>query len=183
MAGGIESESLPVKRAAIASDHRVSFDQQSLHTGTSQQVGADQTAVHLDKSHVDTPIVSSDYRLLGLLVQYAHTKLAELENAAGFGKVVRQSIMNLVEPRFPTIETVSANLNMSVRTLQRRLGEEDSSFSRVLDELRRDLSDELLADRKLSVSEVAFMLGYSEPSAFQRAYRRWWGVSPRRGVA
>ena len=55
---------------------------------------------------------------------------------------------------------------------------------RVLDELRRDLSNELLADRNLiSVSEVAFMLGYSEPSAFQRAYRRWWGVSARRGVA
>jgi hypothetical protein len=70
--------------------------------------------------------------------------------------------------------------NMVAAVRRALWGEEGSSFSRVLDELRRDLSDELLSDRKLSVAEVAFLLGYSEPSAFQRAFRRWRGVSPRR---
>ena len=70
-------------------------------------------------------------------------------------------------------------MGISERTLQRRLAEEGSSFSKVLDELRRDLADEFLVDRNLAVSEVAFLLGYSEPSTFYRAFRRWHDVSPR----
>ncbi len=73
----------------------------------------------------------------------------------------------------------ASGLGISARTLQRRLRENGTSFSAVLEELRRELSGELLADKKLAVSDVALLLGYSEPSAFQRAFRRWRGVSPR----
>ncbi len=62
---------------------------------------------------------------------------------------------------------------MSSRTLQRRLRERETSFSIVLEELRRELSVELAVNRGFAVGEAAFMLGYSEPSAYQRALRRW----------
>lgn len=64
-------------------------------------------------------------------------------------------------------------MGMSARTLQRRLGEHGTSFSIVLEQLRRELSDELRLNRGFATSEVAFLLGYSEPSAYQRAVRRW----------
>jgi AraC-like DNA-binding protein len=68
---------------------------------------------------------------------------------------------------------------VSARTLQRQLREEGTAFAAVLTELRRDMAPPLLLDGRLAVSEVAFLLGYEDPSAFQRAFRRWFGRSPR----
>ena len=67
---------------------------------------------------------------------------------------------------------------MSERTLQRRLKDEGVTFAALVDEVRPDLARMYLADPKLAIFEVAFLLGYSEPSAFNRAFRRWTGTSP-----
>jgi AraC-like DNA-binding protein len=80
----------------------------------------------------------------------------------------------------PTLARTSSALRVSSRTLQRRLLEEGTTFAKVLESLRRELSVSLLHDRRLAISEIAFLLGYSEPSTFFRAFRRWRGVSPGR---
>ena len=67
---------------------------------------------------------------------------------------------------------------MAPRTLQRRLSDEGVSFSRVLEDLRRVMAERLLHDRELAIYEIAFLLGFSEPSTFHRAFRRWYGVTP-----
>ena len=67
---------------------------------------------------------------------------------------------------------------MSERTMQRRLKAEGTTFAALVDEVRTDLAKMYLADDKLAVFEVAFLLGYSEPSAFNRAFKRWLGTSP-----
>jgi len=68
---------------------------------------------------------------------------------------------------------------MSERTLQRRLKDEGTTFAVLVDEVRTDLARMYLADDRLAVYEVAFLLGFSEPSAFNRAFKRWLGTSPR----
>ena len=73
----------------------------------------------------------------------------------------------------PTLTEVADHLGMSPRTLQRRLNDHNTSFSEMLDALRRELSADFRENRGLSAAEVAFLLGYSEPSAYQRAVRRW----------
>ena len=67
---------------------------------------------------------------------------------------------------------------MSARTLQRRLQERDIIYARLVDEVRRRLSDKYLADTSLSLGEIAYQLGYSEISAFHRSYCRWTGRTP-----
>ena len=67
---------------------------------------------------------------------------------------------------------------MSVRTLARRLGELGVSFAQILDELRYDLALRYLRDPNLSLSQIAFLLGYSELSAFSHAFRRWTKTTP-----
>ena len=114
----------------------------------------------------------------GLSVQAAADPDTRLRTAAMLK--LRRTLWSALPGGRPNLWRTAADMGISPRTLQRRLGEEHSSFSIVLDELRRDLSDELLSDRQLSVAQVAFLLGYSEPSAFRRAYRRWRGDSPRR---
>ena len=68
---------------------------------------------------------------------------------------------------------------MSDRTLQRRLRQEGTPFAALLADLRREMAPSLLRDGRLAVSEVAFLLGYEDPSAFARAFHRWFGRSPR----
>jgi len=146
----------------------------------------DQAAARIEFSleQMSLPTRAPDATLVAYLDDLATIKLNPLEERdESMIEAVRRTLWTMLPGGRPDLWRTAEELGVSVRTLQRRLGEEQSSFSRVLDELRRDLSSELLTDRKLSVSEVAFMLGYSEPSAFQRAYRRWFGVSPRRRVA
>ena len=76
-------------------------------------------------------------------------------------------------------ERVAAALAMSPRTLQRRLREEGTSYADLLDRFRHRMAVALLEDREIAIYEVAYLLGYAEPSTFYRAFRRWTGSSPR----
>jgi len=138
-------------------------------------------SVTFSRQQLKLPTQEPDSTLIGYLEDLAEIILAPLqENDASMIAAVRRTLWTMLPSGRPDLWRTAASIGVSARTLQRRLGEEGSSFSKVLDELRRDLSGELLSDRKLSVAEVAFLLGYSEPSAFQRAFRRWRGISPRR---
>jgi AraC-like DNA-binding protein len=77
------------------------------------------------------------------------------------------------------LAAVSKRLGLSARTLQRKLNEEGTSHQELLDELRRDLSRNYLLEPNMSVAEAAFLLGFSDPSAFHRAFRRWTGMTPK----
>ena len=106
-------------------------------------------------------------------------KLAAMEGQLGFATIVKQSIINLVKPQFPTIEQVAANLNLSVRTLQRRLKAEGLTYKAVLDELRRQFALDYLKNDALSIKEIAYLLDYAESSSFVRSFKRWTGKSPQ----
>lgn len=67
---------------------------------------------------------------------------------------------------------------MSPRTLQRRLSQEGTSFDSLREEIRKTTAETFLEDRTLSVGEVAFLLGFSEPGAFHRAFKRWHNITP-----
>ena len=67
---------------------------------------------------------------------------------------------------------------MSVRNLQRKLKNTNTSFRELLDEMRRELAKQYVNNSDVSLSEVTFLLGFSESSSFSRAYKRWHGVSP-----
>jgi AraC-like DNA-binding protein len=75
--------------------------------------------------------------------------------------------------------SVAKELAVSRRTLSRRLAAENTSFRRLLDEVRAEFALALLQDRRLSVGDIAFFLQYSEPAAFHRSFRRWTGRTPR----
>lgn len=77
-----------------------------------------------------------------------------------------------------SIEAISKNLNMSVRTLQRKLKDYNLSFKEVLVEIRKEISMNLLQDHNLSIAEIAYLTGFSESSAFHRAFKQWTGQTP-----
>jgi len=91
---------------------------------------------------------------------------------------VRARIIEELNNGVPNQEKIAGSLNVSLRNLQRKLKEEDTSFKKILDETRSELSRQYLRGSDRSIIEVGFLLGFSEPSNFARAFRRWTGVSP-----
>ena len=128
------------------------------------------------------PVVSSDPALAAELSAHSERLLAAARRPdEALSRAVRAELRKLLAKATgdePGIEQVARALALSARTLQRRLAEEESTFAGLLDDERRQLARALLADARLSLAEVASRLGYSEPRAFQRAFKRWTGTTP-----
>jgi AraC-like DNA-binding protein len=92
---------------------------------------------------------------------------------------VRQELIGRVGQGGAAAVPVARALGMSERTLSRRLAAEGTSFRDVLDRVRSETATALLHDPGLSIAEIMFFLGYSEPASFHRSFRRWTGKTPR----
>jgi AraC-like DNA-binding protein len=92
---------------------------------------------------------------------------------------VQEVVVNYFVHGEPDREIVASELNLSPRTLQRRLKEQNSSVKRTVDSTRHQLSISYLEQKHLSVKEVAYSLGFNDPSNFSRAFRRWEGITPK----
>jgi len=95
-----------------------------------------------------------------------------------FSAKVQALLASLLPKGPPHRDDVAAQLMMSERTLQRRLAEEGTSFTNLVDDTRRELARQSLSCGELSLKMLSFQLGFSEPSAFYRACKRWFGMAP-----
>lgn len=94
-------------------------------------------------------------------------------------KAIRDAIMQRIAQGPPHIEEIAASCPLKTRTLQRRLAEAGTTYSRIVDEVRFEAARRLLEDRGLSLADIASALGYSDPANFTRAFARWSGTTPR----
>ena len=146
--------------------------------GCGIEFGADATQMFVDRSVWDTEVTTADPGLVALLRGQADEVLRQLPAASGFVDDVRQVVrVGLAEPH-RGVENVAAKLDVSPRTLQRRLAEEDTSYAAVVDEVRLETAKQALADPTNSLTDIAFLIGFEEQSSFSRAFKRWTGVSP-----
>jgi len=146
--------------------------------GCPVRFGQEHIALLLDRAQVEAPIMTSDYDLLRVLVHHAEAKNAALEAEAGFASRLRQSILRMMTPGFPTVEQVAHHLHTSPRTLQRRLKTEGLTYKQLIDDLRREFALAYLRRPDLSVGQIAELLDYADSSTFSRSFKRWTGHSP-----
>jgi AraC-like DNA-binding protein len=125
------------------------------------------------------PLMTQDRHLLGVLQPICDEAAKERNTSAG---TVRATVENEVQMLLPHGKaqrpTVAARLAMSARTLSRRLGEEGTTYEEVVDHLRRSLALQYLKEQGMSVSQIAWLLGYEGSTSFNHAFRRWTGRSP-----
>lgn len=142
--------------------------------------GTPEFEIAFDASLLALPLTRSDPHLLSYLARRADDLLARLPDEESVTARVRREAGTLLARGDARLSAVARRLAMSERTLHRRLASEGTTFAALLDEVRRERALLLLDDRRLSGSEVAFLLGFAEPAAFFRAFRRWTGDTPQR---
>lgn len=126
---------------------------------------------------LERPLAKADPHLLAYFDSQAQAMLARIGEPGPTADVLA-AIARALPSGTPDLAGVSAALGTSSRTLRRRLAATGDTFQGLLDQARRTMAARYLERRDLSIGEIAFLLGFSEPSPFYRAFRRWFRVSP-----
>jgi AraC-like DNA-binding protein len=130
------------------------------------------------KDTLSSPMARSDQTVSEAYEQHARRLLERLPAIEGIAGKVRRIVIEQLRGGEVTMEFMALRMAMSVPTLRRRLDQEGTTFSDIVDEIRKELAERYLREPSMAVSEVAFLLGFSSESAFHRAFRRWTGVAP-----
>jgi AraC-like DNA-binding protein len=143
------------------------------------------TAIVFAAEFLELPIVQNERSAKEFLRTAPESILVKYKNGSSLSARIRRRLRQLLPGEVPDFETLAGELNMTTATLRRRLHEEGASYQGIKDQLRRDLAIGYLSHSKRSVMDIALELGFSERSAFHRAFRKWTGASPgefRRGL-
>lgn len=131
-----------------------------------------------DAALLRSPLVQHDAELHSHLRRYLDQVVSQLEPDTGFAARVERVVAEGLSQGPPDIEVVARRLSTSARTLQRRLQQDGTSFLEVVGLARQKLAQQYLREETLSLTEIAFLLGFTEPSNFHRAFKRWTGTTP-----
>ena len=136
-------------------------------------------ALAIHNGLLDRPLPQADPELRQMMEARAERQARELGLGDDpFMAQLRTAIGRLLPQAVPEMDEVAAALNISGRTLQRRLQQRGTNFKAAFDELRRELALGYVRDPQLSLVDIAFLLGFSQQSAFNRAFRRWTESTP-----
>ena len=175
------SISTAVRVEAVRFTHRPRARDEGVYRaffGADVRFGAPHTELVFSKAAIDAPLVGSDPQLLAILVETAEEKRKRSRTAdPPLTEQVRRGLRVALSNDDAQLEVIARKLGLTARSLQRRLRDEGTSFQSLRDETRQTLADRYLGEG-LSMAEISFLLGFSEPSAFFRAFKRWTGSTP-----
>ncbi len=140
--------------------------------------GAPLTRLVFADEYLALPLRKSDPALLALLDQQAEQLLQQVAAVPAVVDAWRKTLVPLIREGQTSLAALAQAHHTSPRSLQRRLSEQGMSFQQLLDKTRQHLAEGHLRDAKLDLAEIALLLGYSEQSAFTRAFRSWTGLAP-----
>jgi len=146
--------------------------------GCPVRFGCAWNAVVFEKDFLEHRVEGADPRLYPILKQHVERVLAEIPHDNDVLAGARGAIAECIGEGTLNLSCVARKLALSPRTLERRLKEHGAVFKKMVDEMRRRLALDYLRSDRHTLAQIAFLLGYSEVSAFNRTFKRWTGVSP-----
>jgi AraC-like DNA-binding protein len=136
--------------------------------------------IYFEKTVLEESILLANPELLTAHEKFAKQELDRLYPAKRTKDKVSNILRdNLLHGNKMSMDSLASELAMSVRTLQKKLKQEGSSYQTILDGLRKEIALEYLKDPDVTFNDIAFLLGFSEQSAFNRAFKRWTGHKPK----
>lgn len=169
---------IPVLLAQFAyprPDHSVEY--RSMY-GSHLSFNAASTAITFDATYLDLPVVQDEKSVKDFLAMIPENLLVKYKNTNSLSARIRKRLRQTLPDELPDLETLASELHTTPATLRRRLQEEGESYQSIKDQLRRDLAITYLSHSERSVTDIALELGFAEPSAFHRAFKKWTGASP-----
>jgi AraC-like DNA-binding protein len=133
----------------------------------------------MDRESWTMPLRRRDPALRQLLARQADEESSRAPAGDGFALKVRRALERRVGGGDTRVGAIARELAVSARSLQRRLAAEGSSYGELLDDVRREAAERYLHGSRLAAAEVGYLLGFAEPAAFHRAFRRWTGLTPQ----
>lgn len=140
--------------------------------------GSSQNALQIDEEFLSIKLPRTNRYVFGLYNERAQALLKTLGEAKSVRAQVESSLIPVLHTGETSMDVVAAKLGLSRQTLFRKLKAEGATYEKILDELRHRMAIGYMNGRKISVNETAYLVGFSEPAAFSRAFKRWTGVSP-----
>ncbi len=148
--------------------------------GCDVRFGASDMAMVLDRSDLDRPLPKADPQLGVFLRKIADEALERRSGPLDSPTDrLRTLLAEELHKGIPPLDDLAKRLGTTERTIRRRLDEQGTSYRELLDETRSELARSYIRDRRMPLAEVAFMLGFTDPSAFHRAFKRWTGTTPK----
>lgn len=140
--------------------------------------GQERNALIIKSEALSWPLLQHDKNAFLNLQKICDERLAQVTRDRSLSEKVMDEISPLLEGQTPSIEQVADSLGMPPWTLRRKLQEQDTSFQNLLNDTRKSLAESYMKDTDLAIGEIAYLLGFSSPTAFQRAFKRWTDESP-----
>lgn len=140
--------------------------------------GARSNSLRLAAGVMETPSRHAQPAMYEQLRQQCQRELSRIRAGWSTGDRVKDLLPSLLQGDTPTLATMAERLGLAPWTLQRQLAEEKTGFRELLDETRRELAVEYIRETRTSLSEIAWLLGFANPAAFHKAWRRWFDTSP-----
>lgn len=141
--------------------------------------GSDRNAIRIDPSWLSIELHNPNRYVFGVLSEHADRLLKSLEDAQTVRGRVEALLIPILHKGDVGMDMIAAQLGLSRQSLYRRLKRENISYDDLVDALRHKMALHYLSGRKASVNETAYLVGFSDPSAFSRAFKRWTGTNPR----
>ncbi len=156
------------------------LDHHRAYFGCPVHFGADQDALLLSPKALGEPNILGDEGITRFLLEHLNQELAAIRQDATLEMQAKDAIARALSEGLPRMADIAQSLGLSARSFHRRLSDHGLSFQTLTEATRRELAEGLLRDDRYSLAEIAFLTGFSEQSAFTRAFKRWVGCTPAR---
>ena len=141
------------------------------------QYSGNENTVYFGKEELLTPLPTANAEVARASDGIVQSYLARFDRSS-VAMLVRTKLTEQLSSGHASQDSIARSLHMSLRSLQRKLNNEGTSYKELVDETRRELAAHYMAESHLTINEITYLLGFSEPSNFSRAFKRWTGKSP-----
>lgn len=171
--------SLPIAEVRFNHKHPGNITEHMRIFNAPIKFGQSMNALVFEKKYLDYTIIHSNKHLMNLFEQHAQAILGMLKADNYYASKIIHMFTQRGETEFPKIEAIARKLGMSARNLQLKLKEEKTSYQMLLDKFRLNAAKEYLLNRRFPISEISYLLGFSEPCVFVRAFKKWTDLTPK----